>query len=167
MASKAKVAPQKEEMLEKEGSNTPPDSPLPLLDLPNAAIKALIRSAKKRGYVTHDHINSLAKEGNLEQIENLLAMLNEMGIKVVDSEEGERDEENKPPEEAEEEDDSEGELVEAKPKALVTKEAKEPSERTDDPVRMYLREMGTVELLSREGEIAIAKRIEEIGRAHV
>jgi len=106
MASKAKVAPQKVEMLEKEGSKTPPDSPL--LDLPNAAIKALIRSAKKRGYVTHDQINSLAKEGNLEQIEDLLAMLNEMGINVVDSEEGEQDEENKPPEEPEEEDDGDG-----------------------------------------------------------
>src|SRR5260370_1059343 len=61
---------------------------------------------------------------------------------------------------ADDEDESDGELVEAKPKPLVTASGKEPAERTDDPVRMYLREMGSVELLSREGEIAIAKRIE-------
>ena len=87
-------------------------------------------------------------------------MLNEMGINVVEQEEGADDEEAKAADEAEDDDDSDGELVEAKPKALATAEKKEPSERTDDPVRMYLREMGSVELLSREGEIAIAKRIE-------
>src|SRR3954467_15960915 len=87
-------------------------------------------------------------------------MLNEMGINVVEQEEGADDEEAKPTDEADDDDDSDGELVEAKPKALATTEKKEPSERTDDPVRMYLREMGSVELLSREGEIAIAKRIE-------
>jgi RNA polymerase primary sigma factor len=102
-----------------------------------------------------------SEEVSSDQIEDVYAMLNEMGINVVEQEEGADDEEAKAaPEEAEEEDDSDGELVEAKPKALTTKEAKEPSERTDDPVRMYLREMGSVELLSREGEIAIAKRIE-------
>ena len=87
-------------------------------------------------------------------------MLNEMGINVVEQEEGADEEEAKAADEAEDDDDSDGELVEAKPKALATTEKKEPSERTDDPVRMYLREMGSVELLSREGEIAIAKRIE-------
>ena len=87
-------------------------------------------------------------------------MLNEMGINVVEQEEGADEEEAKPADAEEDDDDSDGELVEAKPKALATTETKEPSERTDDPVRMYLREMGSVELLSREGEIAIAKRIE-------
>src|SRR5204863_1892835 len=94
-----------------------------------------------------------------DQIEDIYAMLNEMGINVVDSEEG-ADDEEKAAEEPAEEEDSDGELVEVQSKVPAKSEAKEPSERTDDPVRMYLREMGSVELLSREGEIAIAKRIE-------
>src|SRR6185503_7865744 len=117
-----------------------------------------IKLAKKRGYVTHEQLNAVlpSEEVSSDQIEDVYAMLHEMGINVVEQEE----EAKAAPEEPEEEDDSDGELVEAKPKALTTKETKEPSERTDDPVRMYLREMGSVELLSREGEIAIAKRIE-------
>jgi RNA polymerase primary sigma factor len=87
MAGKTKVAPQKEEMLEKEGPETPPDSPL--IDRSNASVKALIRAAKKRGYVTHDQINSLMKEVNSEQIENVLAMFSEIGINVVEFEEAE------------------------------------------------------------------------------
>ena len=90
MASKTKITPQKEEMLEKEGPETPPDSPL--LDRSNASVKALIRTAKKRGYVTHDQINSLMKEVNSDQIEDVLAMLNEMGINVVETEEAETEE---------------------------------------------------------------------------
>ena len=158
MASKTEVTPQKEEVPEKEGPETPPDSPL--LDLSDAAIKKLIRSAKKRGYVTHDQINSLSKEVNSEQIEDILAMFSEMGVNVVETEEAtEEGEEQR--EEADEEPESEGgELVEVQQKVPAKSEAKEPTERTDDPVRMYLREMGSVELLSREGEIAIAKRIE-------
>ena len=158
-ATKAKV--KEPEAPEKETPETP-DSPLPLLDLSDAAVKKMIKQAKKRGYVTHEQLNAVlpSEEVSSDQIEDVYAMLNEMGINVVDTEEGADEEEPKAAEEPEEEDDSDGELVEAKPKALVTKEAKEPSERTDDPVRMYLREMGTVELLSREGEIAIAKRIE-------
>ena len=81
MASKTEVTPQKEEVPEKEGPETPPDSPL--LDLSDAAIKKLIRSAKKRGYVTHGQINSLSKEVNSEQIEDVLAMFSEMGVNVV------------------------------------------------------------------------------------
>src|ERR1022692_4041282 len=159
MASKTKLTAQKEEMLEKEGPETPPDSPL--LDHSDATIKKLIRSAKKRGYVTHDQINALlsSEEVKSEQIEDILAMFSEMGVNVVETEEAEPEDEGarKEPDDDEE---SEGELVEVKPKLPAKTEAKEPSERTDDPVRMYLREMGTVELLSREGEIAIAKRIE-------
>ena len=158
MASKTKVTPQKEEMLEKEGPETRPDSPL--LDLSNAAVKALIRTAKKRGYVTHDQINSLAKEVNSEQIEDVLAMFSEMGVNVVETEEA-SEEASEQREEPEDEPEAErGELVEVQQKVPAKSEAKEPTERTDDPVRMYLREMGSVELLSREGEIAIAKRIE-------
>jgi RNA polymerase primary sigma factor len=159
MASKNNATPQKEEVQKKEGPETPPDSPL--LDLSDAAVKKLIRSAKKRGYVTHDQINALlsSEEVKSEQIEDILAMFSEMGVNVVETEEAEPEDEGarKEPDDDEE---SEGELVEVKPKLPAKTEAKEPSERTDDPVRMYLREMGTVELLSREGEIAIAKRIE-------
>ena len=154
MASKSEVAPQKNEVPEKEGPETPPDSPL--LDLSDVAIKNLVRTAKKRGYVTHDQINSLSKEVNSEQIEDILAMFSEKGVNVVETEEGEEQRE-----EPDEEPESEGgELVEVQKKVPAKSEAKEPTERTDDPVRMYLREMGSVELLSREGEIAIAKRIE-------
>ena len=157
MASKIKVTPQKEERLEKEGPETP------LLDLSDAAVKELIRSAKKRGYVTHDQINALlsSEEVNSEQIEDILAIFSEMGVNVVETEEA-KTEEGKVKTAAGEPDEEEnqGELVEVKPKLPAKTEAKELSERTDDPVRMYLREMGTLELLSREGEIAIAKRIE-------
>ena len=164
MVSKTKAAQkekEKEEAPEKEGAEAP-DTPLPLLDLSDAAVKKLIRTAKKRGYVTHDQINSVlpSEEVNSEQIEDVLAMFSEMGVNVVETEEAtEEGEEQR--EEADEEAESEGgELVEVQQKVPAKSEAKEPTERTDDPVRMYLREMGSVELLSREGEIAIAKRIE-------
>src|SRR5919109_1428945 len=165
MASKTKAAAQKEkekeEAPEKEVSEAP-DTPLPLLDLSDAAVKKLIRTAKKRGYVTHDQINSVlpSEEVNSEQIEDVLAMFSEMGVNVVETEEpSEEGEESR--EEADEESESEGgDLVEVQQKVPAKAEAKETTERTDDPVRMYLREMGAVELLSREGEIAIAKRIE-------
>ena len=160
MASKTKAAPQKEEAPEKEAGDSP-DSPL--LDLSDAAVRKMIKLAKKRGWVTHDQINAVlpSEEVSSDQIEDIFAMLNEMGINVIDQEEAEAESEQG---EREEEDDEEAsgdtELVEVTAKPLATKETKEPTERTDDPVRMYLREMGSVELLSREGEIAIAKRIE-------
>src|SRR5438105_4924459 len=163
MASKTKAA-QKEK--EKDKDETPekeaPDTPLPLLDLSDAAVKKLIRSAKKRGYVTVDQINSVmpSEEVNSEQIEDILAMFSEIGVNVVENEEA-TEEEEPAREEPEEEPEAENELVEVQQRPVPAKtEAKEPTERTDDPVRMYLREMGSVELLSREGEIAIAKRIE-------
>src|SRR5436190_13695986 len=162
-AVKAKVNDKAVPEKEKEAAAPEtPDSPLPLLDLSDAAVKKMIKQAKKRGYVTHEQLNAVlpSEEVSSDQIEDIYAMLNEMGINVVEQEEGADDEEAKPTDEAEDDDESDGELVEAKPKALATTEKKEPSERTDDPVRMYLREMGSVELLSREGEIAIAKRIE-------
>jgi RNA polymerase primary sigma factor len=153
MASKTKMTRQKEKVPEKEGPETPPDSPL--LDLSDAAVKKLIRTAKKRGFVTFDQINSLSKEVNSEQIEDVLAMFNEMGVNVVETEEASDEEQREEPEEEAEAEG--GELVEVQQKVPTKSEAKEPTERTDDPVRMYLREMGSVELLSREGEIAIAK----------
>src|ERR1700677_2672360 len=162
VAPKVKVAPQKDgETPEKEGSETP-DAPLPLLDLSDAAVKKMIKRAKKRGYVTYEQLNAVmpSEEVTSEQIEDSLAMMSEMGINVVETEEAESDEDGEAREEPEEEEPESGELVEVTPKPPAKSEAKEPTERTDDPVRMYLREMGSVELLSREGEIAIAKRIE-------
>ena len=157
MASKIKVTPQKDEMLEEEG----PDSAL--LDLSDAAVKYLIRSAKKRGYVTHNQINALlsSEEVKSEQIEDILAKFSEMGVNVVETEEAEPEEQVATREQPEEEAGGENELVEVQQRPVPAKSgAKDPAQRIDDPVRMYLREMGTVELLSREGEIAIAKRIE-------
>ena len=159
MARKIKVTPEKEEMLKKEGRETP------LLDLLDAAVKELIRTAKKRGYVTHDQINALlaSEEVNSEQIESILARFSEMGINVVETKEARLEEEVETPQEREEEEETEGEneLVEIQQRSVPAKSgAKEPAERTDDPVGMYLREMASVELLSREGELALAKRIE-------
>ena len=136
-----------------------------MLDLSDAAVNALVRSAKKRGYVTQDQINALlsSEEVNSEQIESILAKFSEMGINVVETKEARLEEEVETREEPEEGEETEGEngLVEIQQRSVPAKSgAKEPAERTDDPVRMYLREMGSVELLSRQGEIAIAKRIE-------
>src|SRR5712691_9041238 len=161
MASKIKATQpeDKEEVPKKEPPETP-DAPL-LFDLSDAAVRKMIKAAKKRGYVTHEQINSVlpSEEVTSEQIEDILAMLNEVGITTVESEEAEPEEEVEAREEPEEESDG-GELAEVQRTAPAKVEKAEPSERTDDPVRMYLREMGSVELLSREGEIAIAKRIE-------
>jgi RNA polymerase primary sigma factor len=152
------ATPQKEsEAPEKEGAETP-DAPLPVLDLSDAAVKKMIKQAKKRGYVTYEQLNAVmpSEEVTSEKIEDVLAMMNEMGINVVETEEAD----NEDVDESEEEESEGGDLVEVAPKTPAKSETREPAERTDDPVRMYLREMGSVELLSREGEIAIAKRIE-------
>ena len=158
--AKATQAKEKEEAPEKEEGA--PDQPLPLLDLSDAGVKKMIKAAKKRGYVTIDQINQVMPSGEVssDQIEDIYAMLNEMGINVVETEEADNDAEDKDEAADDDDDDTGTEVVETKAKSLATTEKKEPSERTDDPVRMYLREMGSVELLSREGEIAIAKRIE-------
>ncbi len=146
---------------EGEGVATEAATDGPLLDLSDAAVKRMIKLAKRRGFVTHDELNAVlpSEEVTSDQIEDIYAMLSEMGISVVESEEAE---EGAAPEEAASEDEESegGEIVEsARPTAVATRTS-EPADRTDDPVRMYLREMGSVELLSREGEIAIAKRIE-------
>ncbi|MEA3067357.1 MAG: polymerase primary sigma factor, partial [Sphingomonadales bacterium] len=130
----------------------------PLIDLNDASIKKLIARAKKRGVVTYDELNEALPQDQMssEQIEDVMSALNDMGINVVESAEASDDEE----EEKEPEPDEEVDPLDdggPRPAAAVKKE---PTDRTDDPVRMYLREMGAVELLSREGEIAIAKRIE-------
>ncbi|HTV33112.1 MAG TPA: RNA polymerase sigma factor RpoD [Methylocella sp.] len=132
----------------------------PLLDLTDAAVKRMIKLAKKRGFVTYAELNAVlpSEEVNSEQIEDILAMMNEMGINVIENEE---QDESADEGSEDEEDAQSGDLIEAvQSSKAVTTRSSEPGDRTDDPVRMYLREMGSVELLSREGEIAIAKRIE-------
>ncbi|HEV7252191.1 MAG TPA: RNA polymerase sigma factor RpoD [Mesorhizobium sp.] len=131
----------------------------PLLDLSDAAVKRMIKVAKKRGFVTYEELNSVlpSEQVGSEQIEDILSMLSEMGINVIEADEVEEAEE---PTAADAEEEA-GELAESTGTAVArATTTKEPTDRTDDPVRMYLREMGSVELLSREGEIAIAKRIE-------
>ena len=133
----------------------------PLLDLNEASVKKLITRAKKRGYITYDELNDALPQDQMssEQIEDIMAALNEMGVNIVENEEASEDGDEQ--REREDADDAEDDSSEddGAPK-LVTEKKKETVDRTDDPVRMYLREMGAVELLSREGEIAIAKRIE-------
>ena len=129
----------------------------PVLDMSDAAVKKLIKVAKARGFVTYDELNEVlpSEEVSSEQIEDTMAMLSDMGINVIDTDEAEE------PAAVGEEDAAIARPVSTvTPIVKVDTPAKEPTDRTDDPVRMYLREMGTVELLSREGEIAIAKRIE-------
>ncbi len=129
----------------------------PLIDLNDASLKKLIARAKKRGYITYDELNEALPQDQMssEQIEDVMSALSEMGVNIVENEDAGED--------AEQEEDSgeEAGIDEGDGSGLITAPAKkETVDRTDDPVRMYLREMGAVELLSREGEIAIAKRIE-------
>src|SRR6202050_2579054 len=160
--TKAKTLQVKDKEKDDKAADAPekdsPDAPSPLLDLSDAAVKKMIKQAKKRGFVTFDQLNEVLPSDTTapEQIEDIMSMLSDMGINVSEAEDADSEEENK--EEAEDETDNE--LVEVTQKAVTEVKKSEPGERTADPVRMYLREMGTVELLSREGEIAIAKRIE-------
>ena len=131
----------------------------PLIDLNEGSLKKLVARAKKRGYITYDQLNEMLPQDQMssEQIEDVMAALNDMGVNVVENEEAGEDGESE--EEASDDGDSGEDSGDGSPAFEVAKK-KETVERTDDPVRMYLREMGAVELLSREGEIAIAKRIE-------
>jgi RNA polymerase primary sigma factor len=133
-----------------DGAPAPTPGDSPLLDSTNASVKKLIAKAKERGYITYDELNAAlpSEEMTSEQIEDTMSMLSEMGINVVEGEEQEEAEEPAAEGEAKAETYTGGNIDE------------DDVGRTDDPVRMYLREMGSVELLSREGEIAIAKRIE-------
>ncbi len=140
MATKTAKSAEPEKQTEESGDS-------PLIDSVNKDVKKLLQKAKERGYVTYDEINEAMPQDqvNSEQIENTMAMLSEMGINVVESEdEAEETPEEKP----------------STSKELTTTTPKEELDRTDDPVRMYLREMGSIELLSRQGEIEIAMRIE-------
>ncbi|OYW47725.1 MAG: RNA polymerase sigma factor RpoD [Novosphingobium sp. 12-63-9] len=127
----------------------------PLIDLNDASIRKLIARAKRRGIITVDELNEALPQDQMsaDQIEDIMAAISEMGVNIVESDEDAVDPEDK---NADDEAD-EAEAADDRPDIVKRKET---VERTDDPVRMYLREMGAVELLSREGEIAIAKRIE-------
>ncbi len=120
------------------------------LDMSQASVRRMIAQAKERGFITYEQLNQVmpADQVSSEQIEDLMAMLSEMGINVVEEEEA-----------AEEAEPAKG-AASGSTDLVVSGTQSETLDRTDDPVRMYLREMGSVELLSREGEIAIAKRIE-------
>ncbi|UQR61784.1 RNA polymerase sigma factor RpoD [Bradyrhizobium sp. C-145] len=161
MATKAKTLQAKDKEKDDKAADAPEkdsqDAPSPLLDLSDAAVKKMIKQAKKRGFVTFDQLNEVlpSDQTSPEQIEDIMSMLSDMGINVTEAEDTEGEDEKD-----EADDETDNELVEVTQKAVTEVKKSEPGERTDDPVRMYLREMGTVELLSREGEIAIAKRIE-------
>jgi RNA polymerase primary sigma factor len=153
----SKVNPKDDDVVEKDGPEQDKDKPL--LDLSDAAVKKLIKAAKVRGYVTFDALNAVLpqEQTTSEQIEDIMSMLSDMGITVVDNEEAEETADKADADEpAEEEERS----ITAQSLPVKSETRAEPGDRTDDPVRMYLRDMGSVELLSREGEIAIAKRIE-------
>ena len=141
------------EMEEGEGGDAP------LIDLNDAQVKKLLAKAKRRGYLTIDELNSAVPQDQFtsEQIEDIMSAINDMGVQIVENDEAGEDGEDR------EDDDAETieHIGENDPRSLTSTVKKTGTgDRTDDPVRMYLREMGAVELLSREGEIAIAKRIE-------
>ena len=132
----------------------------PLIDLNDATIKKLLAKAKRRGFLTYDELNAALPQDQMssEQIEDVMAAINDMGVQIVENDEAGEDGED---EQEEEEVETVDNISENDPRSLTSTVKKTGTgERTDDPVRMYLREMGAVELLSREGEIAIAKRIE-------
>jgi len=133
---KSKISKKQKEISELENSDKP------IIDLNNSEIKALLKKGKSTGYITHDQLNKALPDGELtsEQIEDVMVAINELGINIIDQIEDNSSEEN------------DGKVV--------GNISEDEGSRSDDPVRMYLKEMGTVELLSREGEIAIAKRIE-------
>jgi len=148
-----------------DGEDKQDNGDAPLIDLNEASIKKLIARARKRGYVTYDELNDALPQDQMssEQIEDIMAALNDMGVQVVENEEQDEDEEGGERAAEPEIDTSADELGadgDGSGERYIVEKKKETVDRTDDPVRMYLREMGAVELLSREGEIAIAKRIE-------
>jgi RNA polymerase primary sigma factor len=130
----------------------------PLIDLNDASVKKLLAKAKRRGYLTYDELNEALPQDQMssEQIEDVMSAINDMGVQIVESDEAGEDGDEREEEEVETIDN----ISETDPRSLTQPKKPGAGERTDDPVRMYLREMGAVELLSREGEIAIAKRIE-------
>ena len=139
------MTPRPKESVDKENSEIKKDAPL--IDTSDRSVKSWIRLGKKRGYITYDELNEIlpSNEVSSEQIEDVMAMFSEMGINVIENEDAEEQLNS----------ESENQLP-----AKIDQGSSSSADRSDDPVRMYLKEMGSVELLSRDGEIAIAKRIE-------
>ena len=142
-----------------EGEDKGENGDAPLIDLNEAQLRKLISRAKKRGYITYDELNEALPQDQMssEQIEDVMSALSEMGVNVVENEEADEEDGDSQPEadtEAGLDDGADGSGDGSE--RYVVEKKKETVDRTDDPVRMYLREMGAVELLSREGEIAIA-----------
>ena len=129
------------------------DAKEPMIDMSQTAVKKMIGDARERGYITYDQLNTVLPPDQVssDQIEDVMSMLSDMGIQVTEEHESEEDEDKGPTDLVATNQNRDVALAGANNEKL---------DRTDDPVRMYLREMGSVELLSREGEIAIAKRIE-------
>src|ERR1700754_348085 len=148
MATKAKTLQVKDKEKDDKAADAPekdsPDAPSPLLDLSDAAVKKMIKQAKKRGFVTFDQLNEVlpSDQTSPEQIEDIMSMLSDMGINVTEADDGDAEDDK----DEGGEDETDNELVEVKEEAGPGVKKSEPGERTDDPVRMYLREMGTVEL---------------------
>ena len=139
------MTPRPKESVDKENLEIKKDAPL--IDTSDRSVKSWIRLGKKRGYITYDELNEIlpSNEVSSEQIEDVMAMFSEMGINVIENEDAEEQLNS----------ESENQLP-----AKIDQGSSSSADRSDDPVRMYLKEMGSVELLSRDGEIAIAKRIE-------
>jgi len=140
MVRKIKATSQTEEVPEEDVPETP------LLDLFDAAVTAVIRSAKKRGYITHNQINTLLSSGEVksEQIEDILTKFSDMGINVVETTDAEFGEEVATGDEVEDEAEDKNALVEVQQRRVPAKvTTKDPVARTDDPVRVYLRDMGS------------------------
>src|SRR3954447_10059590 len=142
---------------EAQDVDTVDEGDAPLIDLNDASIKKMMQRAQKRGIITIDEINAAIPADQNETIEDIMSQLSERGVTVVENDEASDDDEDEKDEPQPEDEVDPLDDGGPRPAAAVKKEA---VDRTDDPVRMYLREMGAVELLSREGEIAIAKRIE-------
>src|SRR6478672_3446609 len=143
---------------EEQQIDTDDEGDAPLIDLNDASIKKMMARAEKRGTITIDEINAAIPADQNETIEDIMSRLSERGVTVVENAEESEDEEDDKDSDPQPEDEVDP-LDDGGPRPAAAVK-KEPTDRTDDPVRMYLREMGAVELLSREGEIAIAKRIE-------
>jgi RNA polymerase primary sigma factor len=143
-------------------NNAGKEEDAPLIDLNEASVKKLIAKAKKRGYITYDELNEALPQDQMssEQIEDVMSAISEMGVNIVESDEDAEAEAEQDGGDDVEEISADDSGEPRKPASSAAAKKTGVGERTDDPVRMYLREMGAVELLSREGEIAIAKRIE-------
>jgi RNA polymerase primary sigma factor len=127
----------------------------PLLDLSDDSVKRMIKTAKKRGYVTMETLNNLlsSDEVTSEGIEDVMTTISDMGINIVEADDVEEEENDD--DAADNDNESASEVTVASGKAVATAKTKEPTDRTDDPVRMYLREMGTVQLLTRKAKFPL------------